>query len=195
MHQKNQLGSSLAAAFILILMATGLANAFPITYDFTVTATSGPLNGTVEHGTFGYDSSSIVPGGENSAAGLLTSLSFSWNGVAYDQAIANTGDLVFDASGNLILALFGTNCGSGCSVDAADNANEFYTFASPGLPNNFVYTVLGRTDAFFEGTTTAALAVPAPEPTTLALLGLGCALVGAVRRSRRNRARVMMLVR
>jgi hypothetical protein len=32
-----------------------------------------PLAGTVAHGSFSYDSSSIVPGGANPAAGLLTS--------------------------------------------------------------------------------------------------------------------------
>jgi hypothetical protein len=83
------------------LLAAGGAKASLITYDFTVTATSGPLDGTVEKGTFSYDSSSIVPGGVNPNAGLLTSLSFSWDGMAFTQATANTGNLGFNLDGSL----------------------------------------------------------------------------------------------
>jgi hypothetical protein len=90
--------TALAAIAGLGWLAAGGAKASLITYDFTVTATSGPLEGAVAHGTFSYDSSSIVPGNFNVATGLLTSLSFSWNGVAYTQATANTGFLGFDAS-------------------------------------------------------------------------------------------------
>ena len=65
---------ALAAVVAFLLLGASAAKAAPITYDFTVTGTSGPLNGTAAHGTFSYDSSSIVPRGANQATGLLTSL-------------------------------------------------------------------------------------------------------------------------
>jgi hypothetical protein len=54
------------------------------TYDFTVTATSGPLRGDIANGSFTFDSS-IIPagGGRVAASGLLTDLSFTWDGLAY----------------------------------------------------------------------------------------------------------------
>jgi hypothetical protein len=185
MHLKIQLVSSLGAALALSLMAPSVASASPITYDFSATATDGPLSGTTERGTFSYDSGSIVPGGgQNAGAGLLTALSFSWNGIAYDQTTANTGFIDFDASGNLVRAAFGTDCAGACIVLPSSNAWAF-NLSPPGGPLEFFYTLPGNA-GLFEGSATAALAVPTPEPNTLALLGIGCALVGVARRSRRN---------
>jgi len=47
-----------AAALCLASAAMGA----PITYIFSVTATSGPLSGTSASGTFAYDSSTATPG-------------------------------------------------------------------------------------------------------------------------------------
>jgi PEP-CTERM motif len=185
MHRKNQLVSSLGAALALSLAASNAASASLVAYDFSVTATDGPLSGTTEHGTFSYDSNSIVPGGgQNAAAGLLTALSFSWNGITYDQTTANTGFLEFGASGELDRAVFGTDCAAGCIVPVSTNAWAF-NLSPPGGPFEFLYTLSGN-PGLFDGRVTAALAVPAPEPSTLAILGIGCALVCAARRSRGN---------
>jgi hypothetical protein len=161
-------------AAVALLFWVSAANASPITYNFTATATSGPLSGTVEHGTFSYDSSSIIPGGINAAAGLLTSLSFSWNGISYDQTTANTGDLHFDAAGHLTQALFGTDCSAAGNCQLVDGDNSWF-----GITGGFfTYSV---PDGLGGGSLTAVLAVSTPEPTTLALLGLGSVLVGTLR--------------
>jgi PEP-CTERM motif len=164
------------------------ANASPITFSFSVTATSGPLDGITENGTFTYDSSSIIPGGLNDNTGLLTGLNFTWNGIAYNQTTANTGLLLFDSSGHLTKALFGDNCiASECSDTGG--TNEWSLFAIPGEtttpPFGFAYAT--PSTGVYEGTVTTALS-PIPEPSTLALFGVGVAglmLVGAGLRSRR----------
>jgi hypothetical protein len=91
--------SSLIGGFALTLTAAVNTDASPITFSFSVTATSGPLDGITENGTFTYDSSSIIPGGANDNVGLLTDLNFTWNGITYNQTTANTGFLAFDSSG------------------------------------------------------------------------------------------------
>lgn len=97
---------------------------------------------------------------------------------------ANTGFIDFNTSGKLVRAVFGTDCAAGCIVPALTNAWAF-NLSPPGGPLEFFYT-LPSNARLFEGSVTAALAVPTPEPNTLALLGIGCALVGAARRSRRD---------
>jgi hypothetical protein len=74
----------LAAAASILLFGAPAAKATPITYDFTVTGTSGSLNGTVSRGSFSYYSSSIGPGGGEDATGFLTGLSFSGK-IALDE--------------------------------------------------------------------------------------------------------------
>jgi hypothetical protein len=112
------------AARIVVCVALSFvamnAQAVPVTYQFGVTATDGPLVGTTSIGTFTFDSS-IIPagGGFVSIAGLFTDLAFSWDGVNFDETTANTADLGFEADGTLIYTLFGTHCGPsgfGCGV-------------------------------------------------------------------------------
>src|SRR5438034_1239057 len=99
-----------AVGLALALASIDAADASPIDYTFSVTATEGPLSATTAAGTFSYDTSSIVPGGRNLNTGLLTALNFTWDGITYNQTTANTGALGFDAAGMLTLSLFGTNC-------------------------------------------------------------------------------------
>jgi hypothetical protein len=174
--------SALIGGIALTLTAALNANASPITFSFSVTATSGPLDGITENGTFTYDSSSIIPGGGfNFDPELLTGLNFTWNGITYNQTTANTGFLEFDSSGNLTEAFFGDDCmPGGCQI--AGGTNDWSLSAIPGetAPN------------FFEGNSVTTALSPIPEPSTLALVGVGVGvaglmmLVGARLRSRRT---------
>lgn len=64
-----------------------VAQSNSITYDFTITATSGPLSGDIANGSFTFNRS-IIPagGGVVPATGLLMDLSFTWDGVPYSAS-------------------------------------------------------------------------------------------------------------
>ena len=122
---------------------THTASAATVTYDFTVIATDGPLNGSVAPGVFSYDTSSVIAGGGlNSATGLLTGLSFTWNGTTFDRTTANTGALEFDAAGNLAYFLFGSDCGAGaCNIGQGGNdwvvSGGSFQYVYPGTEEYF----------------------------------------------------------
>lgn len=170
-----QLKSFMLAAgvgVVLLLPPLQQVEASPVTYSISVTATDGPLSGTTATGTFTYDTSSIVPGGYNLNAGLLTDLALTWNGIFYDETTANTGWLGFDATGNLIAEAIGTNCNAGsCSVTS--DREQWYTVSASG---SFFYAV-PRNNGVWSGTVTLTAAT-VPEPATLALLALALALAG-----------------
>jgi hypothetical protein len=157
------------------------ASASDITYDFTVTASTGPLAGTVSNGSFSYDSSVVDPGQFVLGTTLLTDLDFTWEGVSYTAATANTGWLQFDATGALDGFCFGNEAGSG-SCPADTDANVWYVqagFMQYGAPGF---------DSLGNGSVTYSLASVAatPEPGTLVMLGTAL-LAGAGLTRRRLR--------
>ena len=172
-------GLAVAAAWLALLPQAAVAT--PITYDFAVAATSGPLAGATATGSFTFDSSSIPASlpGSNSATGLLTALTFTWDGIAYGPATANTGWLTFDAAGELATAGFGTNCGAGFCVVTVGPADQWYAvgtmfaYAFPGAPGLGFGTVEMRPRA------------AVPEPASVALLALALAAMAASRRRAR----------
>ena len=172
------------------------ASASEVTYDFTVTATSGPLSGAVSSGSFSFDSSVIVPagppaqscrpatspcpptGGNVTGTHLLDTLDFTWDNISYNADTANTGFLTFDASGNLIGFCFGDHYeGAGCAVQTGF---EQWTVDS----SEFIYSVPGGKAYWFGNVTFAPVSAATPEPGTLGLLGT--ALLSGVGLSRRR---------
>ncbi|MFC1772595.1 hypothetical protein ACFL3A_04485 [Pseudomonadota bacterium] len=179
---KNLAG--LMLTLICMLNASG-ARAVLQTYSFDVTATDGPLSGVTTIGTFSF-SDAIIPsgGGTVGQLNLFVGLDFTWNGISYDQTMANTGLLSFDAAGNLTEAVFGTDCfAGGCNLSFPENA---WVFIYPnGLPWNFAYKTAATTgdDAFF-GVSTGFAAVPLPATVWLFSSGL----LGLIGLSRGNKA-------
>ena len=90
---KKELLVSLGVAFLAGPIA---AHSAPITYDFLVNGgSSGPLAGQTATGSFSVDSSNTpASGGVLNATGLLSDLSFTWDGISYNALTANTGSLI-----------------------------------------------------------------------------------------------------
>jgi hypothetical protein len=180
-----------AAAILAVVFATMAwgANAALITYEFTVDITSGPLKADDFAGSFSFKSSSIIRGGTNTHTGLLTALSFDFNGVTYNNATANTGALGFNNTGTLTTALFGTNCFSGgCFIHpgrtgwfVSDPSAFSYSLSSPRSVGSG--TVSAK--VVHSGTTSNPL-FAIPEPPNWMLLGTALAIGGVLRRRRRT---------
>lgn len=169
----------------LMFVAVGCAaHATPISYIFSVTATTGTLAGTTASGSFSYDSSSITPG---LIYAPLTALDFTWNGTHYTQATANTGWLSFDVSGNLNWIGMGSNCGvKSCNLNY--RRGDWYITWQPGYAS-FLYGIPTGT-AFGHVVLAPAPPPQVPEPLTLSLFAAGLAgSFWTVRRAKRRPAR------
>lgn len=179
---KNGSFAIVAAAVLFLPMP---ANAAQVTYNFTVNGgTSGPLAGVTSSGYFSFDDS-IIPagGGTLSQAGLISDLSFSWNGIAYDETSANTGLLTFDAANNLTTqSVIGNNCVAGVCVVNSTVPNQWFINWDGPQTNNFPYS---RDNTIYQGDSAfPILGRAVAEPGTIALLGFGLAGLGFARRKR-----------
>ena len=175
-------GLRTAVAVFAAAVAT-CSNATPISYQFTVAATDGPLAGISSTGSFSYDDSSITPGAFNDAVGLLVALDFTWNGIHYNQSTANTGQLWFRGDGRLIWPVFGNSCSPGTCVAIAGSEQWFVN----GL--FFDYSVAGANSVFTGTVTTIPPLVPGSsisEPASVALLCVLLATALAARRRARS---------
>jgi hypothetical protein len=184
----------LSLAATVALAAPLAAQASPVTYDFTVTGgPSGPLAGQTATGSFSVDSSNTPSsGGVLNATGLLTDLSFTWDGISYNAQTANTGGLIISwgSWGPIFGATFGTNCDAGTCQAASggiDPSPQWFVQMFQGSPGTFVYGVPDDSVDLFVGTATsepAPVSVPEPGTITLFAVGLGALFFVEWRRRR-----------
>ncbi len=162
-----------AAAMLPVVCHTA-----PVTYEFTVTAITGPLAGVSSTGTFSFEDT-IVPagGGALGQMGLLSDLSFVWDGLSYDETTANTGRLTFDSTGDLIGFSIGNQCGNGFCLTGF-GPNEWYVAAIVGADDLFAYGADTGSLRYALMTSTV------PEPAGIALAGLALAALGVTRARR-----------
>src|SRR5438552_1527992 len=135
--------------FGLLILALLPASSFAsiLTYDFITIAVTGNLAGESATGSFSFDSSLAHPG-YRFGSSLLSDLSFTWDGISYDETTANTGWLGFGASGELVNFGFGTNCSPGaCSVSS--NHEQWYMTGTPDFLGSFAYAQAGIRDIGF----------------------------------------------
>jgi hypothetical protein len=177
---------SLAAVVVWGLCVNG-AQATPISLLFLVEATSGPLAGTRETGTFTFDDSIIpVGGGLVFGTDLLTDLDFTWGGITYDETTATTGFLRFDFVGSLISAHFGSDCSPTGSCFLLGGTDGWW-FGGGFHGGDFSYTSTVPGFHFIYYDNPATLMGPKiPEPATLLLFGLALGSFAVVRRRKVN---------
>lgn len=186
----------LSACISLSLLASiNAATAETVTYDFTVTAHSGPLAGTTESGAFSFDGSVIKPDGtDHFAFGLFSDFSFTWNGVTYNSLTANTGEIQINPSGNFDILIFGNACNPSGSCTVSSETGQWFVdinTSNPIAPAFFEYSVSGINDSWLDGSVTVtrqSTGTPVPEPSTLSSLTIGLLALGATRYRRRVRA-------
>jgi len=135
------------------------ATAAIVNYQFTVSATSGPLDGQSFDGSFSFDDQDQPPA---TIDGLfpLVSFSFDFDGTAFALGDLDYGDAVFDS-------------GSFIGLEAGNSTFSFLPAISP-LPPAFLYeSVQGPGDG-----NPSFTQVPEPAGGLLAAAAFGAMLIG-----------------
>jgi len=166
------------------------ANAAIVTYDFTVTGTSGPDTGDVASGTLSFDNS-ILSGPSGFIDGpQLSQFNFSWDGVNYNQSTANTGELSTYPAGYLSsLLICGSFSSPTCPMTAGTHNFSLslgidYTASGTVYSGTFEYASPSSTQNFFDGTVVWGPA-PVPLPATIWLMLGGLGAFGALAQKKR----------
>lgn len=176
-----------AAALAVLSISSGTAFAAQVTRNFEFSSTSGPLQFGPTIGSFTYDDSvAPVGGGAVLQTGLFSDLSVSFGSWTFDESTANSGWLQFDALGGLIEAHFGNNCSAGSCGIVSGSEHWWIRVGVPGRVNDFEYSGYNGAETFYSTFANRLLPVSSvPEPSALALLGLGFAGLVATRRRKK----------
>ncbi|MCM2309835.1 MAG: hypothetical protein NDI84_00410 [Steroidobacteraceae bacterium] len=141
----------LNSLMVVVALALPVAlNAEVLTWDFNVLITSGPGTGNTLSGYVSVDAAGLPVGQGISQVGLLTDLSFAFDGTTFDESTANTGYLEFNPDGTLKALSFGTNCGPGYCGSGPNGTTNWFLVIGTYREGKF-----GPDDFDFAGATTA----------------------------------------
>lgn len=167
----------------LIILAAALsalavpASAAPVSYDFRVGVTDGPLAGQELTGSFAIDDSYLASDGAfDDFSGLgIDSIDFSFGGATFSRANADAIFLAVE-NGRLVDFVLGA-APSGLDLIASGDASADFLLDSFG----FGYKLAGVDEFIFSGELIRLFQVPAAP--SLALFGLSLVALGMRRRA------------
>lgn len=187
------------------LFISSLANASPISYEFTTSWYEGELTGVISKGYFAYDSARAEPGKIVETLDLFTDFEFSLRTFRYTEATVNSARASFDEKGVLRSIVFGTDCyftplGDGGKVGGcaawSDRLDKFFIQYNADHPlyaaaaGDNTYPDPDKYPWFSSGRTTVRLVengefphqVPEPSVSFMLLSGLGLMAATCLRR-------------
>jgi hypothetical protein len=183
------------AAALALLAGAMTAEAVPVTVDFTVTSNdvSNPAydRGVMGSGYFTFDDALMPVGGSglvgNPILGLPTlDLFFSWFGVSFDESNAKIGTLSFTNGVLSNWTIGGSYLPPVCGflryacTSSGGSAPDFDALGSGGA----ALTDAQRAGLAYGPIQWSVRGTTVPEPSTLALFGLGVVALGCIRRRR-----------
>ena len=188
MRTKAKAIPSLIAAAIVAFASTSSAYAVETKYEITVNWSFGQLAGTSSHGWLSFDSSLATPNASYTQPDILSGFGFSLRGREYGLNDVRVGAMAFDSNAELHALSVGTDCVPGaCYANAwTGNTNTFYVLYDSENTSAPLFGIAVDAPLVVSGGAGSLQLAAVPEPSTIALMLSGIALIGVASNRRRG---------